>query len=121
MDQPDFDYRLAELSGMWAVARNKRKRRAKEQAQTALRAKTARRNARKATALVALAEALLVTATLTVGLTMFHLTASQPYPAVVLAISVAFGAHEFLSRLFTATFGPAINRLRGLKPKGADQ
>jgi hypothetical protein len=81
-----------------------------------------RRNQRKANALTGLAETLLITATLAAGIAMYELLANTPDVfAVAAAIATAFGAHGFLAPMFTAVFGPTINRLRGLTPKGANQ
>ena len=116
MDQADRETRLARCYALWAAATSFRK-----YATDPTFAKTARRNQIKANALTAVSETLLVTATIAVGLTMYHLTANVPYAGVVLAIAAAFGADSFLRPTFTTVFGPAIDRLRGLEPKGADQ
>jgi hypothetical protein len=80
------------------------------------------RNKVKANALQALAETLLITATLAAGIAMYELMANTPdVVAVSAAIATAFGAHGFLTPMFTAVFGPTIDRLNGLQPKGAGQ
>ena len=80
------------------------------------------RNQSKANALTAVAETLLITATLAAGIAMFELLANTPDVfAVSAAIAVAFGTHGVLAPTFTTVFGPAIDRLRGLETKGADQ
>ncbi|MFG2359400.1 hypothetical protein [Streptomyces sp. NPDC048521] len=84
--------------------------------------RAARRNQAKANALTAIAETLLITATLAAGIAMYELMANTPdLFAVTAAIATAFGANGTLTPMFTAAFGPTINRLRGLTPKGADQ
>lgn len=116
MDQHTSEHRFTRCSQLWSAATSFRRFRTHQQDQTA------RRNQIKANTLNAAAETLLVAATLAVGLTMFHLLANTPQAiAVVAAIASAFGADSFLRPTFTAVFGPTINRLRGLEPKGADQ
>lgn len=83
---------------------------------------TARRNKRKAQALVLTAETLLIAATLAAGIAVYEIFANLPHVfAVTAAIIAAFGTHSLLAPMFTDVFGPAVNRLRGLNPKGADQ
>lgn len=120
MDQHTRETRFARCSQLWDAATSRRRYRTYWQDQAA--AKTARRNQRKADALKTIAETLLSAATVAVGVTAFYLLANIPQVlAVTGAIAGSFAADSYLRPMFTATFGPTINRLRGLEPEGVDQ
>ena len=83
---------------------------------------TSRRDQRKAQALLITAELLLIAATLAAGIAVDQICANLPRIfAVTAAIIAAFAANYLLAPMFTEVFGPAIDRLRGLQLKGADQ
>jgi hypothetical protein len=116
MDQHTAERRFARCSQLWDAARSRRNFRTYWQDQTA------RRNQAKASILTAVAETLLIAATAAAGIAVFYLLANAPQVlAVIGAISGAFGAHSILTPMFETAFGPTIDRLNGLTPKGSDQ
>lgn len=80
------------------------------------------RNKLKANALDATANIILIVATLAAGLAVYQLLSNAARAiAVVTSIAVAFGVDSFLRPMLADTFGPHVDRLRGLEPKGAEQ
>ncbi|MFB8182597.1 hypothetical protein ACFC8N_42740 [Streptomyces sp. NPDC055966] len=80
------------------------------------------RNKLKANAVYAFAETLLIAATLAGGIVAYELLANIPtLLAVIGAIAAAFVTDVFVAPMIGDVFNPAIDRLRGLEPEGADQ
>lgn len=116
MNNATRERRLARVTALWAAATNRRNYRTHQQDLHD------RRDQARAGALKFVAELLLMTATLAAGLSIYRLLANGPeLLSVATAIVVSFGVNSTLVPVFTAVFGPTINRLNGLPPKGDDQ